>query len=97
MTRAHVWLWLLGITISALRNHLATVDVQGGGVKNFETGTSDGGAIQLTCSPGLIVMRWQLLQQVFDAMLLAHRVDVGDLVVGQIGEVEVDLEEGEKL
>ena len=33
----------------------------------------------------------QLVQQLLDAVLLAHGVDVGNLVVRQRGEVEVDL------
>ena len=33
----------------------------------------------------------QLVQQLLDAVLLAHRVDVGHLVIRQRGEVEVDL------
>ena len=37
-------------------------------------------------------MGWQLLQQLFDSVFLPNRVDVGNLVFGQSGEVEVDLE-----
>ena len=41
--------------------------------------------------PDFIVMGRQLVQQLLDAVLLAHGVDVGHLVVRQRGEVEVDL------
>ena len=33
------------------------------------------------------------MQQLLDAMLLAHGVHVGNLVVGQVGEVQVDLQD----
>ena len=37
-------------------------------------------------------MRRELVQELLDAVLLAHRVDVGNLVLGQRREVEVDLQ-----
>lgn len=39
----------------------------------------------------LIVVRGQLVQKLFDAMLLPGAVDVGDLVLWQAREVELDL------
>ena len=44
-------------------------------------------------TPGLVVMRRQLLEQLLDPVLLAHGVDVRDFVVGDLGEVQVDLPE----
>jgi len=43
-------------------------------------------------SPGLIVVRRQLLQQLFNAMLLAHGVHERDLVIGEIAEEEMHLQ-----
>ena len=42
--------------------------------------------------PDFVVMGWQLLQQLLDSVFLPNRVDVGNLVFGQSGKVEVDLE-----
>ena len=47
-------------------------------------------------SPRLIVVRWELVQELLDAVLLAHRVDVRNLVLGQRREVEVDLQREER-
>ena len=41
----------------------------------------------------LVVVRGQLLEELLDAVLLARRVDVGDLVVGEGGEVEMNLKD----
>ena len=50
------------------------------------------GEKSLRISPRLVVVWRQLLQELLDAVLLAHRVDVGNLGVGQRREVEVDLQ-----
>ena len=55
-------------------------------VGNFSSGET------LQILPRLIVVRGELLQELLDAVLLAHRVDVGNLGVGQRREVEVDLQ-----
>ena len=49
-----------------------------------------------THSPRLIVVRRELVQELLDAVLLAHRVDIRNLGVGQCGEVEVDLQREER-
>ena len=41
--------------------------------------------------PDFIIVGRQLLQQLLDPIFLSHRVDVGHLVVGQGGEVQVNL------
>ena len=46
--------------------------------------------------PDFIVMRWQLIQELLDPMLLPNRVHVGHLVLRQRGEVQMDLEEKEE-
>ena len=50
-----------------------------------------------THSPRLIVVRRELVQELLDAVLLAHRVDVRNLVLGQRREVEVDLQRNEMM
>ena len=42
-------------------------------------------------SPDFVVVRWELVEELLDAILLSHRIDIGNLVVRQGGEVEVDL------
>ena len=58
--------------------------------QNLVANFSPGETLQIL--PRLIVVRRQLLQELLDAVLLAHRVDVGNLGVGQRREVEVDLQ-----
>ncbi len=38
----------------------------------------------------------QLVEELLDAVLLAHRVHVRDLVVRQVGEVQVNLKRGKQ-
>ena len=49
------------------------------------------------CSPGLIVVRRELVEELLDAVLLPHRVDVRHFVHGQRREVEVHLQKGEMI
>lgn len=60
-------------------------------VGNFSSGET------LQILPRLIVVRRELVQELLDAVLLAHRVDVRHLVLGQRREVEVDLQRNDKL
>ena len=46
-------------------------------------------------SPGLIVVRRELVEELLDAVLLPHRVDVRHFGVGQRREVEVHLQKGD--
>ena len=46
-------------------------------------------------SPGLIVVRRELVEELLDAVLLPHRVDVRHFVLGQRREVEVDLQKSD--
>ena len=39
-----------------------------------------------------VVVGRELMQELLDAVFLPHAVDVGDLVVRECGEVEMDLE-----
>ena len=42
--------------------------------------------------PDFIVMGRELVQELLDPILLTHRVHVGDLLLGDRGEVEVHLQ-----
>ena len=63
--------------------------------QNLVANFSPGETLQIL--PRLIVVRRQLLQELLDAVLLAHRVDVGHFVLGQRREVEVDLQRNDSL
>ena len=63
--------------------------------QNLVANFSPGETLQIL--PRLIVVRRELVQELLDAVLLAHRVDVGNLGVGQRREVEVDLQRNDKL
>ncbi len=44
----------------------------------------------------LVIVRRKLLQELLYTMLFPYRVHVGDFVIGQIGEVQMDLKKKEK-
>ena len=40
----------------------------------------------------LIIMWWELVEELLDSKLLSRTVHIGDLILGQTGEIQLDLE-----